>query len=151
MPHFCINRHNIIFSHERKHTKLILKGYKYAMKMIDLFKIPNQYRRPQLLHAFCRLMMTSEQESSAMVSRRLRYLKDVTVYRGCPYALNAAAAPAYSYLSVSRHYFLSAPCTHSAVVGWHLFISDHGTSMSQEGQQGWGRLPPPKITIVSCT
>ena len=64
------------------------------MKMIDLFKIPNQYRRPQLLHAFCRLTMTSGQSYSIAVIRRLSYSKNITVSSGCPYAWNAITAPA---------------------------------------------------------
>ena len=92
--------------------------------------------------------MNDDHSLPVAVIRSPGYLKDVTIYRGCTYTWNVAAAPARAFSTDSRRHFMSAPWMQSAVLWWFLFIDAHGTNMSQAGQWGWGRLLYSRITIV---
>ena len=95
--------------------------------------------------ALARFLTTPDQSSSAAEITRPKYLKEVTISRGRPYALKDLDVTALSSYTASLRHFFSAPFLHCAVHRCVQFISRHVTSMSHRGHRGLGRgFPPPR-------
>ena len=95
--------------------------------------------------------MTDSQSSYVVVRSRSRYLKDVTVSSGFPYALKVVAGPANVFSSSVRLLLRSAPHVQRSGVSWRRLSSAQGTNVSQAGQREWVRFPSSRIIIVSYT
>ena len=101
--------------------------------------------------AIARFLTTTVQSSSATEITRPKYLKEVTISRGRPYALKVLDVTALSFSATRRHLFCCATFFHCARRRCILFRARHGTSMSHRGHHGWGRFHFSKITTVSQT
>ena len=101
--------------------------------------------------AFARdkFLTTAIQSSSAADITRPRYRKEVIIYRGCPYVLNALEVTALSSFATNNHCFQPAPFLSCYVCRCIPFSDFHSTSISHRGHRGWGRLPSSSITTVS--
>ena len=81
-------------------------------------------------HALARFMTTAGQSSSADDITCPNYLKEVTIPRGCPYALKALDVTALSASSTRHCLFLYSPFFHCSVRQCIPFRSLHGTNTS---------------------
>ena len=83
-----------------------------------------------------KFLTTAGQSLSATEITRPRYLKEVTIFRGRPYALKALAVTSLSSSAAKRRRFRSTPRLHFAVLRCVPFRALHGTSMSHRGNRG---------------
>ena len=102
-------------------------------------------------HALSRFLTTAGQSLSAAEIFHSKYLKEVIISRGRPYALKALKVAALSSSTSRCHIFCFTPLFHCMVRQCIPFRSRHGTIMSHRGHCGWGRFPSSKITTVSQT
>ena len=91
--------------------------------------------------AFARFMTTANQLSSAADITCPKYLKEVTISRGCPYVLKDLDVTTLSSSAAMLCCFRSAPFLHCAVRRFIPLKDHHVISMLHRGHRGWGRLP----------
>ena len=96
--------------------------------------------RSHLFRALRRFLTTTGQSSSEDGRIRSRYLNDDTKVTGWTYAPKNRSILACAFYATSLCRFRSSPFAHWVVLGWRMFMAYHGTTMSQWGHRGWGRL-----------
>ena len=115
----------------------------------SVLKIPYMLRQTvRAFSSFC----TTVRHSPSTANRTLpRYFKDRTISRGRSYALNVLEVTSLASYAVNRRCLRSSPFLHCAMLFCDPLKDRHNTSMLHRGHCGWGRLPSPSITMVSCT
>ena len=125
--------------------KKVLDFYAFATSCPSI-----RYIRVYFFHALCRLAKTAGQSSSMDVRIKPMYFKSSMLVRGSPYALKYVYLPARASSTTNLCQFLSTPLVHWVVLGWWMFSSSQGISMSQRWHQGWGVFPSSTTNTVSC-
>ena len=98
---------------------------------------------------FDRFLNIDGQSLSASEITRPKYLKEVTISRGRPYALTDLDVTGLSSSAARRSCFCSAPFLHCAVHPCIPLKYRNGTIISHRRHRGWGRLPSSSITTLS--
>ena len=94
----------------------------------------------QILPAFFRLPATANQFSSPSFSTLPRYLNDVTVSNGSPWAFKALYKISRRSSSTRCMHILSTPLMHWAVERCQPLSACQGTIMLHRGHRGWWGL-----------